>query len=104
MSEYKYASPSKLLGSAVIGGGIGAMYGMGDSEHNHANNVLHRSTGSRAAQGAMTGLGGAGAYSLMRGAGRGRVLSGLAALLSASGAAALAKPKLEEDGPYSLPY
>ena len=100
----KDASYRRYLASAGLLGGLGALYGMGDTKHNYANELLHDSTGQRASQGAISGLAGAGGYSLARALGRGRAVSGLAALLSAGGAASLANPKLSKEDPYRLPF
>jgi hypothetical protein len=101
---HKTASPNKYLTAALAGGGLGMLYGMGDTEHNHQNSLAHKSTGLRAAQGMLTGVGGLGGYKVMRGLGKGRLVSGLAGLLSAGGAAALANPKMPEENPYKLPF
>lgn len=100
----KLAAPKSLLLAGGLGAGLGTLYGLGDSEHNYYNELFHDSTSSRAAQGALSGLAGAGAYKLLRGTGRGRMLSGLAGLLSSAGAAALVNPTLKEDNPYKLPF
>ena len=100
----KYASAKSLLAGAGVLGTLGALYGIGDSDYNYANDVFHSATGSRAAQGALSGLAGVGGYKAIRGMGKGRVVSGLAGLLSAGGAAALANPKLKEENPYKLPF
>ena len=100
----KDASYKRYLASAGLLGGLGALYGMGDTKHNYANDLFHDSTGKRAAQGVISGLAGAGGYSLARSLGRGRAISGLAALLSAGGAASLAAPKLRKEDPYKLPF
>ena len=92
----------------VLGGGaglaLGGLFGLGDEKHNYYNEILHDSTSSRAGQGLMSGLAGAGGYNALRGLGRGRLGSGLVGLLSAAGAAALSNPKLKENDPYRLPY
>tara|TARA_B100000073_G_C23548857_1_gene499244 strand:+ start:290 stop:613 length:324 start_codon:yes stop_codon:yes gene_type:complete len=100
----KEAGVNKFLAGAGALGTLGALYGIGDTEHNNANNVLHPSTGYRTAQGALSGLAGVGGYKVLRGLGKGRLMAGLAGLLSAGGAAALANPKLKEEDPYKLPF
>ena len=100
----KTSSAKKYLVGAGVLGSLGALYGMGDSEHNYRNDFIHKSTGSRAAQGSLAGLAGIGGYGLARGLGRGRVISGLAGLLSSAGAAALARPNLPTEDPYKLPF
>lgn len=100
----KTAGPNKFLLGAGLLGGAGALYGMGDNEHNYKSDFFHNSTGSRASQGVLSGLSGVGGYKAMRGLGKGRVISGLAGLLSSAGAAALANPHLKEENPYKLPF
>lgn len=104
MSSIKLAGPNKFLLGAGLLGGAGALYGMGDEEHNYENDFFHNSTGTRAAQGALSGLAGVGGYKTLRGLGAGRGVSGLAALLSSAGAAALLNPHLREENPYKLPF
>lgn len=104
MNTTKTAGSNKFLLGAGLLGGLGALYGMGDNEHNYANDFLHKSTGLRAAQGSLSGLAGVGGYKVMRGLGRGRGIAGLAALLSTAGAAALANPHLKKENPYKLPF
>jgi len=100
----KLAVSRELLTAGIGGAMLGGLYGVGDSKHNHFNKVLHNSTAQRASQGALAGLAGIGGFSLMRGLGKGHLASGLAALLSAGGAAALANPNLPYENPYKLPF
>lgn len=104
ISHIKTARPNKFLVGALGGGALGALYGLGDTNHNYKNEVGHNSTVSRGAQGALSGIAGAGGYAVMRGLGKNPFASGLAALLSASGAAALTNPKLRPEDPYRLPF
>ena len=100
----KLALSQQLMTAGVGGAILGGLYGLGDSKHNKFNKVLHNSTAQRASQGALAGLAGVGGYTLMKGLGKGHLVSGLAALLSAGGAAALANPKLPYENPYKLPF
>ena len=104
MSITKLSSPNNFLLGAGLLGGLGSLFGIGDSDHNYRNDFFHKATGSRAAQGALSGLAGVGGYKAFRGLGKGRAISGLAALLSAGGAAALANPTLKVENPYRLPF
>ena len=105
---YNSLSKTASLRPYVLGGAagltLGGLYGLGDEKHNYYNELLHDSTSSRAGQGLMSGLAGAGGYKAMRGLGRGRLGSGLVGLLSTAGAAALTNPTLKENDPYRLPY
>ena len=104
MYNIKESSYKRYLAGAGLLGGLGALYGMGDTKSNYNNEIFHKYTGQRAAQGALSGLAGAGGYSLARSLGKGRVLSGLAALLSAGGAAALTNKVPSKEDPYKLPF
>ena len=108
--QHKYYSLSKeasikpwLLGAGV-GGTLGGLYGIGDSGTNYYNDPSHSSVLPRAAQGATSTLAGLGGYKLSRGLGAGRLGSGILGLLSAAGAAALSKPKIQKDSFMGLPY
>ena len=110
MLEHHYNNLSKLgslrpvMRGGVLGGTLGSMYGLGDEDHNYHNELLHKSTGLRGAQGFLSGASGIGGYKFGRGLGYGRVGSGLLGLLSAAGAAAILNPKLPEENPYKLPF
>lgn len=108
--QHKYYSLSKeasikpWLLTAGVGGTLGGLYGIGDSDTNYYNHADHSSVMPRAAQGAASTLAGLGAYKLGRGFGGGRLASGLLGLLSAAGAATLTKPKVKKDSFMGLPY
>ena len=103
-TQHKTAGINKFLLGSALGGTAGVLYGMGDNEHNYANNFFHKSTGARGVQGLLSGAAGVGGYKFMRGLNKGRVGSGLVGLLSAAGAAALANRHLPEENPYKLPF
>ena len=100
----KEASINPLLLGAGIGGTMGGLYGIGDSETNYYNDPNHSSVMPRVGQGATAALGGLGGYKLGRGFGAGGVASSLIGLLSSAGAAALANPRLKKDSYMDLPY
>ena len=100
----KEAKLNPFVAAGGIGGLLGGLYGLGDTDHNYQNKLLHKSTASRLGQGAIGGIGGVGMYKILRGLGQGRFKSGLGGLLSAAGAAALSSPKLKNENPYKLPF
>mgnify|MGYP003997231329 CR=1 FL=1 len=100
----KEASVKPWLLSAGVGGTLGGLYGIGDSDTNYYNDALHSSVMPRSAQGAASALASLGGYKLGRGFGAGRLTSGLLGVLSAAGASALTKPKLQKDSFMGLPY
>lgn len=109
LSDYYYslgktASVKSLLVPTAIGGGLGSLYGIGDSTYNPYNEALNEATYSRAGQGALGGLGGGAGYTLARTLGRGRSMSGLIGLLSAAGASSLATPRLTKSKLQDLPF
>ena len=100
----KEASVKPWLLTAGIGGTLGGLYGIGDSDANYYNDPRHSSVMPRVGQGAMTAVGGYGGYKLGRGLRAGRVGSGLIGLLSAAGAHAFANPSIKKDTFMGLPY
>lgn len=88
----------------VLGGGLGALYGLGDDHHNPLNEISSPSTGGRALQGAAAGLGGSSVYKALRSSGSGLGRSGLLGLLSAGAIAALTNPDLEKSYLDRLPF
>jgi hypothetical protein len=100
----KRASLNPYLAGGALGTGLGALYGIGDSGHNYYNDPLHGSTGSRAAQGLLSGVAATAGYKGLRGLGGSGLSSSLAGLLSAAGAAALLNPSLKEDKPFKINF
>ncbi len=100
----KEASMTPLLVGTALGGTLGGLYGIGDSDVNYYNSANHSSVLPRVGQGAATGLSGIGGYKLLRGLGAGRLGSGLVGLLSAAGASALTNPEVKKDTFMNLPY
>ena len=100
----KIAMPRGILAGGLLGAGVGALYGIGDSDSNYYNHALTEPTYARSAQGAASGLAGAVGYNLARSYGRGRAISGLLGLLSAGGLAALSNPTFSRDTTTKLPF